>query len=244
MIEVAPGIRQLTNGISNWYLVEEGGGVTLVDAGKPADWSQLLAALRSLGRTLDAVDSVLLTHAHSDHTGFAERARTEAGATARVHVADAAVAKGGKVGKHEAGMGRYLLRAEAYRTLFGLMLGGGLRIVPLTEVATFADDEVLDVPGHPRVVHSPGHTPGSASLWFEGSSAVFTGDALVTRNPMTGRRGPQIMPDGLNVSSQLALESVERLERTAAAIVLPGHGDAWTEGIASASRAAKAAGRS
>jgi len=52
------------------------------------------------------------------------------------------------------------------------------------------------------------------------------------------------MPDGLNVSSQLALESVERLERTAAAIVLPGHGDAWTEGIASASRAAKAAGRS
>ena len=243
MIEVAPGIRQLTNGISNWFLVEESGGVTLVDAGKPADWAQLLGALRSLGLTLDAVDSVLLTHAHSDHTGFAERARTEAKATARVHAADEAVAKGAKPGRHETGMTRYLLRAEAYRTLFGLMRGGGLRIVPLTEVATFADDEVLDVPGHPRVVHTPGHTPGSAALWFEGSSAVFTGDALVTRNPMTGRRGPQIMPDGLNVNSQQALESIGRLERTAAAIVLPGHGDAWTEGIVSASQAAKAAGR-
>ena len=94
MIEVAPGIRQLTNGISNWYLVDEGGSVTLVDAGKPADWAQLLSALRTLGRTLDAVDNVLLTHAHSDHTGFAERARAEAGATARVHVADAAAASG------------------------------------------------------------------------------------------------------------------------------------------------------
>jgi glyoxylase-like metal-dependent hydrolase (beta-lactamase superfamily II) len=244
MIEVAPGIRQLTNGISNWYMVEEGGSVTLVDAGKPADWAQLLAALRSLGRTLDAVDNVLLTHAHSDHTGFAERARAEAGATARVHVADAAAAKGGKLGKHEAGMGRYLLHAEAYRTLFGLMRGGGLRIVPLTEVATFADDEVLDIPGHPRVIHTPGHTQGSAALWFEQSSAVCTGDSLVLRNPMTGRRGPQVMPDGLNESSQQALDSLERLERSAAANVLPGHGDVWTEGIASATRAAKAAGRS
>jgi glyoxylase-like metal-dependent hydrolase (beta-lactamase superfamily II) len=244
MIEVAPGIRQLTNGISNWYLVDEGGSVTLVDAGKPADWAQLLAALRTLGRTVDAVDSVLLTHAHSDHTGFAERARAEAGATARVHVADAAAAKGGKLGKHEAGMGRYLLRVEAYRTLFGLMRGGGLRIVPLTEVATFADDEVLDIPGHPRVIHTPGHTQGSAALWFEKSSAVCTGDALVLRNPMTGRRGPQVMPDGLNVSSQQALDSLERLERSEAANVLPGHGDVWTEGIASATRAARVAGRS
>ena len=244
MIEVAPGIHQLTNGVSNWYFVDEGGSVTLVDAGKPADWAQLLSALRTLGRTLDAVDNVLLTHAHSDHTGFAERARAEAGATARVHVADAAAAKGGKLGKHEAGMGRYLLHAEAYRTLFGLMRGGGLRIVPLTEVATFADDEVLDIPGHPRVIHVPGHTQGSAALWFEQSSAVCTGDALVLRNPMTGRRGPQVMPDGLNQSSQQALDSLERLERSGATVVLPGHGDAWREGIASATRAARVAGRS
>jgi glyoxylase-like metal-dependent hydrolase (beta-lactamase superfamily II) len=39
------------------------------------------------------VEAVLLTHAHSDHTGFAERARTEAHAAVRIHGADAEVAK-------------------------------------------------------------------------------------------------------------------------------------------------------
>jgi hypothetical protein len=55
------------------------------------------------------------------HTGFAERARSEANATVRIHEADAEVAKTGAVPKNEAGVGRYLLRVEAYRTLFGLI---------------------------------------------------------------------------------------------------------------------------
>jgi glyoxylase-like metal-dependent hydrolase (beta-lactamase superfamily II) len=55
---------------------------------------------------------VVITHAHSDHTGFAERARSEANATVRIHEADAEVAKTGAVPKNEAGVGRYLLRVE------------------------------------------------------------------------------------------------------------------------------------
>ena len=243
-MELGAGLRRLSNSVSHFYMVEEGGKVTLVDAGKPSDWLLLSQTLTSSGHSLADIDCVLLTHAHGDHTGFAERARVEAQATVRVHDADAAVAKGAKRPKTETGFTKYLVRGEAYRTLFGLMRGGGLSIVPITEVVTFSDGEQLDVPGRPRVVHVPGHTAGMSALFFEQQSWLCTGDALVTRNPMTGRLGPQIMPASLNVSSAQALESLSRLSSTRAGLVLPGHGDAWRDGIDSAVLAAGAAGRS
>lgn len=228
----------------NWYIVWDRGKVTLVDAGVPRDWSLFEGALVAGGLSLNAIDSVLLTHAHSDHTGFAERARSEAGATVRIHAADEGVAKGGKAPKNEASATRYLLKRETYRTLLGLAAGGGLRIVPVAEVSTFSDGEVLDVPGRPRVVHVPGHTAGMSALWFEDVSTVCTSDALVTRNVMTGRLGPQVMPASLNVSSAQALESLGRLEETGAELVLPGHGELWRDGVARAVEEARRAGAS
>ena len=74
MTEVAYGIRRVTNGVSNWYLVSEGRKITVVDAGKPSDWQLLVRELDLMHLSLSAVDCVLLTHAHSDHTGFAEHA--------------------------------------------------------------------------------------------------------------------------------------------------------------------------
>ncbi len=72
----------------------------------------------------------------------------------------------------------------------------------------------------------------------------MTGDSLVTKNPLTGRKGPQIMPDALNRDSAQALRSLDALEGLPADLVLPGHGDPWTEGAAKAVRLARAAGRS
>src|SRR5262245_333330 len=157
---VGDGIHRLTNGVVNVYLVEDAGALTLVDAGAPGDWETLVATLGSIGRSPGDIETVLLTHGHSDHTGFAERARSEAGATVRIHEADVERATKGTTSENESGYGRYILRIEAYRTLFGLMRRGGLKIVPVAEVSAFGDGETLDVPGRPRVVHTPGHTEG------------------------------------------------------------------------------------
>jgi glyoxylase-like metal-dependent hydrolase (beta-lactamase superfamily II) len=243
-MEITPGVHQLTNGISNWYMVEDGGKFVLADAGGTRDWRLLLSTLQTLQQPLESVDAILLTHAHSDHTGFAEQARTEAGAKVYVHEAESEVATTGNPASHEGSFVSHLLRTEAYRTVFGLMRHGGLRIIPIKEVSTFADGEVIDVPGHPRVVHMPGHTQGSAALWFEQRSVICTGDCLVTRNPMTGRRGPQIMPAALNVDTTGALTSLAALEGVSAEVLLPGHGDPWRQGIAEALRLAKLMGRS
>jgi len=241
---VGDGIHRLTNGVVNVYLVEDAGRVTLVDAGAPGDWEVLVATLGSIGRTPKDVETVLLTHGHSDHTGFAERARAEAGAIVRIHEADVERATKGKTFKNESGYGRYLLRLEAYRTLFGLTRRGGLKIVPIAEVTAFEDGEALDVPGRPRAVHAPGHTRGSCALLFESRNVLITGDALSTRNPLTGRIGPQIAPDGLNQDSEQALRSLDLLASVPADLLLPGHGDPWSGGVAEAVRLAKAAGRS
>ncbi len=243
-MEVAQGIHRRTLGVANWYLVEDGGRLTVVDAGTPSDWHVLQGALVSLRKTLDDVDAIVLTHAHSDHTGFAEQARSEAGTPVYIHDADAEGAKGATPPKNQAGFRRYLLRPEAYRTLIGLIRHKGTNIVPIAEVTTFADGEAIDVPGRPRVVHMPGHTAGSCALWFERRAVVCTGDSLVTRNPLTGRRGPQIAPDGLNLDSDQALRSLTALARTGASTLLPGHGDPWTKGAGEAVRQARAAGRS
>jgi len=166
-MQVAPGIHRLTQGVVCFYLIEDGGKLLLVDAGAPKDWDVLVRGIAALGRRLTDLDAVLLTHAHSDHTGFAERARTTAGAPVWIHQADAVAAKTGKGGKNDGKATAYLLRPEFYRTVFSLARRGALKIVPIHEVSTFADGERLDVPGQPRVVHAPGHTEGSAALLLE-----------------------------------------------------------------------------
>lgn len=243
-MQVAEGIRRLTGGVCNFYLIEDGGKLVLVDAGAPRDWDLLVRTFAALGRRLQDLEAVLLTQAHSAHTGFAERARTTAGAPVWIHQVDAAVAKGAKPGRNDGNVRSYLLRVEFYRTLFSLARRGATRLIPVREVSTFADGETLEVPGRPRAVHAPGHTPGSAALLLEGRGVLLTGDVLVTRNPLTGRVGPQIMPSGLNRDTPQALRSLDVLDGVPADVLLPGHGEPWTEGAAETARLARVAGPS
>jgi glyoxylase-like metal-dependent hydrolase (beta-lactamase superfamily II) len=64
---------------TNWYLVEDGDRLTVVDAGVPTSWASLEQALPRIGRKLDDVAAVVLTHTHFDHLSFAERARSRLG---------------------------------------------------------------------------------------------------------------------------------------------------------------------
>ena len=60
---------------------------------------------------------------------------------------------------------------------------------------------VLEVPGRPRVIHAPGHSPGCVAFHFERQRALIVGDVLFELNLLTGRRGPQIGPAAFNTSS-------------------------------------------
>jgi glyoxylase-like metal-dependent hydrolase (beta-lactamase superfamily II) len=93
---------------------------------------------------------------------------------------------------------------------------------------------VLDVPGRPRVVFTPGHTAGHCALHLADRGTVITGDALVTLDPYTGHTGPQIVARAATADSAQALRSLDHLAATRASVVLPGHGEPWLEGIQAA----------
>lgn len=230
-MKLGPSLHRIGNDIVAVYIIDAPGGVTVVDAGLPGQWKELLAELAAMGRSLDDVRGVVLTHGDSDHIGFAERLRREHGVPVYVHEADAARARG-EVSTKPA-WGRLKLGATA-RFLWYAIAKRGLKPAPLTEVVTVRDGDVLDLPGSPRVIGMPGHSPGSIAIHVPVADAVFVGDALTTRHVLTGAEGPQPAPFTDDPDSALA--SLRRLEGLSATWVLPGHGTPWNRGVDEAVR--------
>jgi glyoxylase-like metal-dependent hydrolase (beta-lactamase superfamily II) len=235
-MEIAPRIRRLGEGLVNSYLVEDGGAVTIVDAGAPAYWDDLPAELATLGRSLTDVRSVVLTHGHSDHIGFAERMRRERGVPVRVHEGDAALARG-EAPNPARGLGPFRPRPLLDFLIWSIR-HGMLRLQRIAEVVSFGDGATLDVPGSPRVILVPGHTPGSAALHFPRYDALFVGDALATYSVTSGKEGPQVAP--FTADRKEAVASLDRLQAIEARLVLPGHGQVWTGGVGEAIRRVRA----
>ena len=115
----------------------------------------------------------------------------------------------------------------------------GMRTTYLSEVVEVADGDILPLPGSPKVISMPGHSPGSIALHVPAVDAVFVGDALTTRHVLTGHRGMQPAP--FTDEPSVALESLDRLAGVDAAWVLPGHGGPWQGRPADVAAAVRAA---
>lgn len=230
--EVAPGIFRLGNRTVNWWAIVTPEGLTIVDAGLRGHMSQLDALLNFLDRTMEHVKAVVLTHADVDHIGVAEDLRRR-GVPIYIHQLDSPAAAG-ELRRLPKEMLLNLWRPRLLMAGYEYARDGAMRPRFLREGRVIADGEVLPVPGDLRVLHVPGHTNGSCAFLFEESSILFTGDALVTEDPLSGKRTPTLLPRYDNEDHELALRSLEKLAATAARLVLPGHGDAWSGGVVEA----------
>jgi len=237
-MRLGPHLHRVGNDIVAAYLVDTDEGVTVIDAGLPGHWRDLTAELASMGRSLADVRGVILTHGDSDHIGFAERLRRERGVPVYVHGADAARARGEV--KYKATWGRVKL-GPVIRFFAYAIRKGGARTTYLTEVVEVDDGQVLNLPGSPRIIGLPGHSPGSIAIHVPVADALFVGDGMTTRHVLTGQQGPQPAP--FTDDPQQAMASLERIEGTPATWVLPGHGPPWSGGVAEAVRRIRSAAR-
>jgi glyoxylase-like metal-dependent hydrolase (beta-lactamase superfamily II) len=228
-------VHRAGTSLVNWYLLEEGGRVTVVDAGLPGYRGQLEPALAQIGRTIADVEAVVLTHAHIDHIGFAARLQDEHGTPVWLHAAELPQASTGKQPKTEAHFAPQLPRYRTLRRIVAhIVRHGGARPPKLRTPTLYADGDVLDVPGRPVAVHAPGHAPGLCALHVPAEGALFVGDAICGWSTVTGAEGPILPPREFNQSTEQARASLARLEGLDAQTVYFGHGEPWTRGAAAA----------
>jgi glyoxylase-like metal-dependent hydrolase (beta-lactamase superfamily II) len=231
-MQIVSGLRHIGSDIVNSYLIADQDGVTIIDAGLPGYWKPLQAELAAMDKSLGDVRALILTHGDTDHIGFAARLHRETGAAVYIHEADVDRARL-KVKKPNSGWGPVKIGPLA-GFLWYSALRGGLRPQPATELQTVADGDVLDVPGSPRIIHTPGHTPGSIAVHVPALDVLFLGDTMTTRDVLTGVTGPKPAPFTLEPSQAVA--SLDRIEDVDATWVLPGHGPAWDGGVPEAVR--------
>jgi glyoxylase-like metal-dependent hydrolase (beta-lactamase superfamily II) len=240
--EVAPGIHRIEDDKTNWYLVQGDDGMTIVDAGVPRSWASLHHALAQLGRNASEIKALVLTHAHFDHVGFAERARTELNIPVYVHEDDVPLTKHPWRYDHERPRSLYFAtQVQALPNVAAFVRDRAFWPPPVREVIRYGDGGTLEVPGRPRIIPTPGHTHGHCALHFPDRDAVIAGDALVTLDPYTNRTGPRLVARAATVDSARNRVTLEALAATGARRVLTGHGPVWEGGAQAAVAAARAA---
>jgi len=177
----------------NIYLVN---GEVLIDAGTGRNHGLLMKWLRE--RTdPEEIHTLILTHRHYDHTGGAARILEETGAEAYIHEADApAVLNGDMV----------TTGARAFRG----------EQVPI-KARQIKEGFTFNISGQRfEVLHTPGHTIGSISLWNEENGILFSGDTIFAN----GGVGRWDLPTG---DFNALAESIKRLSLLPIRDLYPGH---------------------
>jgi len=184
----------------NVYLVDTRDTLVMVDCGCGETVPSILTHIRELGLEVRDLSHVLLTHEHLPHSGGAEALR-KAGANVISHQAAAQALNAGDE------------RTSAFHY--------HKRPVPVEVVMSLADGAEIEI-GEAvfRMIHLPGHSPGSCAYEMEmgGRKVFFTGD-VVMNGGMPGRC------DNFGFNANAMRSSLLRLLKDFTPdCVMPGHG--------------------
>ena len=232
---VAEGVHVVEHAYTNCFLVEDDDGVTLVDAAYPSTWRLVSQALARIGRSVDDVRALLLTHGHFDHVGFARHLQTRYGVEVWAHPDDAHLTRHPyRYRPQEPRVVHPLTHPRGLPVLATMVAAGALAVPGVTPDQALTTGAPLPLPGRPEIIHTPGHTDGECVVWLPERGALLTGDALVTLDPYDGRRGPRIIAPSATHDTVQARASLTPLADLPARVVLPGHGGLWSGGAAAA----------
>jgi hydroxyacylglutathione hydrolase len=148
------------------YVVLGDREVWLIDSGVAGTEALIETYLREIGREMDDVSTLVLTHSHPDHIGAAVAIQDATGCDVLVHEAEQAWLEDVE-----------LQRQQRPVPGFDTLVGGAARV---TRTIDNGDRLALDSGLTLEVLHTPGHSAGSVSLWIESEGALITGDAVIS----------------------------------------------------------------
>ncbi|MFQ6076550.1 MAG: MBL fold metallo-hydrolase [Candidatus Bathyarchaeia archaeon] len=161
----------------NIYLVDGGDELALIDTGGGAGVDAVLSNIRNTNLDPKKVKVVFITHSHFDHIGGNKRVKELTGCKIAVHESVATAVE----------------KLDPELTLVDMARRRGLSIEPAKVDLPLRDGEVLKVGRHRlRVIHTPGHTPGSTCLLMEsgGKRTLFSGDIVSAQGRLNFINGP------------------------------------------------------
>ena len=174
-MEVTSNVYQIIDRLVNINLIVEE-NITLIDTGLPGSAGKAIDFVRNLGRSPREIKLIIITHNHLDHIGGLVELKKLTRAKVAVHKAD---------------MNNITNQMPYPNVIRGpLRFPPFSRLRPLFQAEPRAVDilleggEVLNPLGGLEVIHTPGHTPGSISLFSPQKKLLFIGDMLNNRyNP-------------------------------------------------------------
>jgi glyoxylase-like metal-dependent hydrolase (beta-lactamase superfamily II) len=181
----------------NTYVIH-GDKTVLVDPGHSRHVARVFQEMDEDGLSSDKIDLVILTHSHPDHFEGLEAFVDKPVKTAMSRVEEGYLSGSGKLLFDMMSMPMPEFRIDFY------LKEGELRI-----------GEKLF-----QIYQTPGHSPGSLTIYWPDRKALFTGDLIFYGG--IGRT------DFLEGNSKLLMESIERMSRLDTELLLPGHGDIVT----------------
>ncbi len=211
------------------YVVEgSDGSLAVIDPGWTADGGlrELRDGLGAIGRSLDDVSLVAVTHLHADHLGAAAAIRRATGARVAMHGLEVAALEHERADAERTdadiatwGVPEHLLAGMVEAWGSGRRVGMGRIEAPYADLL-LADGDLLPIPGRTiRTLWTPGHTTGHVCFVDEADGLLFTGDHVLPRiNSGIGLGGrSDTNPLGDHLASLARLEPYADLE------VCPGH---------------------
>ena len=167
-------IHTFFTGVANTHIITNERGVYVVDAGMPHQARRIVNAIRKLWRAPSDVRLILITHGHIDHAGSAVALKRLTGAPIAMHRGDVRLTTTPSL-KIPPG------RNTTTDVVARLMRAFG-SVAPLE---TFSPDVLLEdgqslreFGVDARVIHTPGHTAGSASFLCD-NGTLFLGDSIL-----------------------------------------------------------------
>ena len=217
-------MSQSTGGHVHAFLLDDGEGLTLIDTLFDTDARRVLDRISAIGKSVEDLKRIVLTHAHRSHLGGLATLKNLSGATVYSHPWEADIVQGERVAQpiSPVPMRPLGIYWRVYYLQFGAALGRG-KHPPCPVDATLEDGDTV---GPVRVLHTPGHTPGHLAFWWPERRVLIAGDAIATY-PVFAPGWPVFT---LNPTQHRV--SLNRMAELDPEVLAVGHGDPLTAGAA------------